>query len=54
MRKPNKVKSALYLEAAQMEALKRIIEKTHIPLSTLFRQGIDLVIAKYQKKLRRK
>ncbi len=36
------------LEERQIKALKIVSEKTHIPQSELFREGVDFVIKKHE------
>jgi hypothetical protein len=51
---PRRLKTSLYLDATQLTALKKIVAETRIPQSVLVREGIDLVIAKHRKHLKRR
>jgi hypothetical protein len=58
-RKPNssdrlkKSQLALYLEPEQYEALKRLHEVTRVPMQVYLREGLDMVLDKYKKELRK-
>jgi len=44
-----KEKTALYLGAAQLKALRKIAEAHDVSISRHVREGVDLVIKKYSK-----
>ncbi len=58
-RKPNssdrlkKAQLALYLEPQQYESLKSLHEKTRVPMQVYLREGLDIVLDKYKKELRK-
>jgi hypothetical protein len=43
-------KVALYLDAEQVEALRKISKRTKIPASVIVREGVATAIKKYRKK----
>lgn len=42
-----KVSTTIYLDVAQVDALKALNERTKVPMSEFIREGLDLVLAKY-------
>ena len=44
---------SVYLRPEQREALKRLSKATGIPQTELMRQGIDLVLKKYERRKKR-
>ena len=59
VRKPNsfdrlkKTQIAMYLEPTQYDALKSLHDKTRVPMQVYLREGLDLVLDKYKKELRK-
>jgi len=49
----NKVLRSIYLELDQIEKVKRLSEKTKVPQSVYIREGLDLLLQKYGKQLRK-
>jgi hypothetical protein len=45
-----RIKHALYLDAHQIEALRKITKRTRIPASVIIREAVDAIIKKYSKK----
>jgi len=45
-----RVKYSLYLDASQVAELNEISKRTKIPASVIAREGIDLILKKYQSK----
>jgi hypothetical protein len=45
-----KKKTSLYIERDRLAKLKAISDRTLIPISTLMRRGIDLVIEEYSRR----
>jgi len=43
-------KVALYFDADQLEALRKISKRTKIPASVIVREGVAMAIKKYRKK----
>ncbi len=46
-----KISTTIYITPEQNEQLKALNAKTKVPVAEYIRQGIDLVLAKYQDKL---
>lgn len=46
-----KVSTTVYITEEQNELLKQLNEKTKVPIAEFIRQGIDLIIKKYQNEL---
>lgn len=46
-----KVSTTLYLTPEQYDALKKISERTRVPVAVYVREGLDLVIEQYSKHL---
>ncbi len=44
-------KVALYFDAGQLEALRKISKRTKIPASVIVREGVAMVIKKYRKRM---
>ncbi len=47
-----KVARTIYIEDEQMEALKRLSEKTKVPQSVYVREALDMLLEKYSEQLR--
>lgn len=45
-----KVAATIYLEPEQVEALRKLSERTRVPQQAYMREGLDLVLAKYTKR----
>ena len=48
---PKKIASTIYITEKQQNQLKELNEKLKIPIAEIIRQGIDLVLKKYDEKL---
>jgi len=46
-----KISTTVYITEKQNECLKRLSEKTNVPVAVFIRQGIDLVLEKHQEEL---
>ena len=46
-----KVTTTVYLETEQMIGLKTLSERTRVPQQVYLREGLDLVLAKYDARL---
>jgi predicted DNA-binding protein len=46
-----KISTTIYITPEQNERLKLLSEKTKVPVAEYIRQGIDLILAKYQDAL---
>ena len=46
-----KVTTTVYLETEQMIGLKALSERTRVPQQVYLREGLDLVLAKYDARL---
>jgi predicted DNA-binding protein len=46
-----KISTTVYITPEQDERLKELHERTKVPVAEYIRQGIDLVLEKYQDKL---
>ena len=44
----NKVLRSIYLDIAQVEKIKRLSEKTKVPQAVYVREGLDLLLRKYE------
>jgi predicted DNA-binding protein len=44
---------SVYLDLQQVERLKLLSEKTRVPQAVYIREGLDLVMDKYEKKIRK-
>ena len=44
-----KVSTTIYITEEQNEALKRLNEHTKVPVAEYIRQGIDLILQRYQE-----
>ncbi len=42
---------SVYLDMQQVERLKLLSEKTRVPQAVYIREGLDLVMSKYEKKI---
>ena len=47
-----KVLRSIYLESEQMEKLMKLSEATKIPQAVFIREGLDLMLAKYERALK--
>ena len=47
-----KVARTIYLKDEQLEALKRLSEKTKVPQSVYVREALDMLLEKYSEKLK--
>ena len=47
-----KVARTIYIEDGQMEALKRLSEKTKVPQSVYVREALDMLLEKYSEQLK--
>ncbi len=47
-----KVARTIYIEDEQMEALKRLSEKTKVPQSVYVREALDILLEKYSEQLK--
>ena len=43
---------AVYLDPQQVERLRRLNKATRVPIAVYVREGVDAVLAKYQKRKR--
>lgn len=48
-----KILRTIYLDTKLVEKLVRLSTQTRIPQAVLVREGIDLMLKKYEKKLKR-
>jgi hypothetical protein len=44
---------SVYLDVDQVERLKKLSEKTRVPQAVYIREGLDLVMSKHEKKLKK-
>lgn len=51
MEKRKKVSTTVYITSEQNELLKLLNQKTKVPIAEYIREGIDLVLEKYQEQL---
>jgi hypothetical protein len=49
-----KILRSLYFDEKKVESLNRLSAITRIPKAVLIREGVDLMLAKHEKKLERK
>ena len=47
-----KVARTIYIKDEQLEALKRLSEKTKVPQSVYVREALDMLIEKYSEQLK--
>ena len=47
----NKVSTTVYLERAQDERLKALSKRTRVPVAEYIRQGVDMVLQRYQDQI---
>lgn len=47
-----KVARTMYIKGEQVEALKRLSEKTKVPQSVYVREALDMLLEKYSEQLR--
>ncbi len=45
----NKVLRSIYLDIAQVEKIKRLSERTKVPQAVYVREGLDLLLRKYEE-----
>ena len=48
---PKKIASTIYITEKQQNQLKELNDRLKIPVSEIIRQGIDLVLKKYEENL---
>ena len=48
---PKKVASTIYITEKQQNQLKELNERLKIPIAEIIRQGIDLILKKYNERL---
>ncbi len=46
-----KISTTVYITQEQSEKLKRLNEKTKVPVAEYIREGIDMVLEKYENQL---
>ena len=44
---------SVYLDLEQVERLKKLSDKTRVPQAVYIREGLDLVMSKHEKKLKK-
>jgi predicted DNA-binding protein len=47
----NKVLRSIYLDIAQVERIKKLSEVTKVPQAVYVREGLDLLLQKYEAKI---
>ena len=47
-----KIARTIYIKDEQLEALKRLSEKTKVPQSVYVREALDMLLEKYSEQLR--
>jgi len=47
-----KILKSLFFNKEQIERLKKLSAKTRVPISVYIREGVELVLNKYEKHLR--
>ncbi len=47
-----KIARTMYIKDEQMEALKRLSEKTKVPQSVYVREALDMLLEKYSEQLK--
>ncbi len=45
----NKVLRSIYLDITQVEKIKRLSERTKVPQAVYVREGLDLLLRKYEE-----
>jgi len=45
----NKVLRSIYLDIVQVEKIKRLSERTKVPQAVYVREGLDLLLRKYEE-----
>jgi len=45
----NKVLRSIYLDIEQVEKIKKLLEVTKVPQAVYVREGLDLLLSKYQE-----
>ncbi len=48
---PKKVATTIYITEQQQDRLKELNERSKIPIAEFIRQGIDLILKKYEEQL---
>ena len=48
-----RIRTNIYLDADQKEALERLSESTRVKVAEYVREGVDLVLERYKKHLQR-
>ena len=46
----NKVLRSIYLDITQVERIKKLSERTKVPQAVYVREGLDLLLRKYEEK----
>jgi len=46
---PERVLTSMYVDAAQLQALRDLSKRTRVPQQVFIREGLGLVLAKYSK-----
>ncbi len=49
---PKKIARTIYIKDEQLEALKRLSEKTKVPQSVYVREALDMLLEKYSEQLK--
>jgi hypothetical protein len=49
-----RVFTGMYFDREQHAALRKLSDRTRVPLATYMREGADMVLRKYRKKMRGK
>jgi predicted DNA-binding protein len=49
---PKKIARTIYIKDEQIEALKRLSEKTKVPQSVYVREALDMLLEKYSEQLK--
>jgi predicted DNA-binding protein len=50
MKIEKRIKTLLYLNHRQKIAMKKLSERTRVPMAAYFREAIDMLLAKYKSK----
>ena len=50
-KKEKKVSTTVYLEEDQLEALKKLSDRTRVPVAEYIREGVDMVLERHGAKL---
>jgi len=46
-----KVSTTVYLTTGQLDALKRLSDKTRVPIAEYIREGVDMVLERHGRKI---